>query len=55
MVAQGYFKDTTNTDLRKTMLQEQNDMIENELTPFGFIDNGLTPERIVEGGDVWAA
>lgn len=54
MVSQGFFKDTTNTDLRKTMIQEQIDMLENEMTPFGFIENGFTPKTFVEDGDIWS-
>lgn len=55
MVSQGFFKDTTNTDLRKSMIQEQMEMLENEVTPFGFIEDGKKIEQFVEGGDVWSS
>ena len=36
MMQQNYFKDISNTDIRKKLLDEQND----NFTPFGFIDDG---------------
>ena len=54
MVSQGFFKDTTNTDLRKSMIQEQMEMLENEVTPFGFIENGKSPSQFIDGKDVWS-
>jgi hypothetical protein len=53
MISQGYFKDSTNTDLRKSFMQEQLEMIEQDLTPFGFIEDGIRAERKVESGDIW--
>ena len=53
MISQGYFKDSTNTDLRKSFMQEQLEMIEQDLTPFGFIEDGIRTERKVESGDIW--
>lgn len=51
--AQSYFKDATNIDIRKIMLEEQNMLIEENLAPVGFIDNGRDEEIIVDGNDVW--
>ena len=28
-------------DIRKTMMSEQQDMLEQDMAPFGFIDNGV--------------
>jgi hypothetical protein len=51
--AQSYFKDSTNIDIRKVLLEEQNLLGEEELTPVGFIDDGRREEIIVDSGDVW--
>jgi hypothetical protein len=51
--AQSYFKDSTNIDIRKVLLEEQNLLGEEELTPVGFIDDGRQEEVIVDSGDVW--
>ena len=54
LTAQTYFKDATNIDIRKVLLEE-NDMLGDEaLTPVGFIDDGLKPEVTVDSGDVWS-
>jgi hypothetical protein len=38
---QQFFKELTDTDLRKTLLQKKNEMIDDDVLPFGFIDDGL--------------
>ena len=51
-----YFRDLTNMNLRETMYETQIHQIEDELTPFGFIDDGRDgegPEQYVEAGDLW--
>jgi hypothetical protein len=51
-----YFRDLTNMNLRETMYESQIRQIEDELTPFGFIDDGtesVQPEQFLEGGDLW--
>ena len=35
-------------DIRKTMMKEQQDMLEHDMAPFGFIVNGLEDENIGE-------
>jgi len=49
------FKDLMNANNRQALYSSQMKNIEDELTPFGFIDNGLSNEPEVEviGGDVW--
>jgi hypothetical protein len=54
LTAQSYFKDSTNVDIRKVLLQEENMLGEEELTPFGFIDDGQKEEVLVDNGDVWS-
>ena len=51
-----YFRELTNVNLRENMYENQIRQIEDELTPFGFIDNGVEeqqPESFVQDGDVW--
>ena len=53
---QSYFKDLTNFDLRKNLFQEKIQKLEDELTPFGFIDDGISLENgpeIDSNGDAW--
>ena len=45
---QTYFKELTDMDIRKTMILEQQDMLEQDMAPFGFIVNGLEDENIGE-------
>jgi len=49
------FKDLMNANNRQALYSSQMKSIEDELTPFGFIDNGLSNEPDVEvvDGDVW--
>jgi hypothetical protein len=50
-----YFKEWTNTNLRKVLFESQTAAIEAELTPFGIIDDGIQHENkpVVEAGDLW--
>jgi hypothetical protein len=43
---QQYFKELTDSDIRKTMMSEQQDALEQDMAPFGFIVNGLEDENI---------
>ena len=40
MVSQNYFKDVSNTDIRRRIAEE----IEDDFTPFGMIDDGREDE-----------
>jgi hypothetical protein len=53
LTAQTFFKDSTNIDIRKMMLEEQNMLIDESMTPFGFIENGLQEEVEDDGDDRW--
>jgi hypothetical protein len=50
-----YFRDWTNSNLRQVLFENQTAAIEAELTPFGFIEDGITNENkpTVEAGDLW--
>ena len=43
---QTYFKELTDMDIRHTMMREQQDMLEQDMAPFGFVINGLEDENI---------
>jgi hypothetical protein len=39
---QTYFKELSNSDVRSKLYEEQSNIIEQDMAPFGFIDDGLT-------------
>jgi len=43
---QTYFKELTDMDVRQTMMREQQDALEQDMAPFGFVVNGLEEENI---------
>ena len=48
MTDQQYFKELTDSDIRRTMMREQQDVLEQDMAPFGFIIDGLEDENIGE-------
>ena len=49
-----YFKELTNVNIRKELYEARIKMIEDEVTPFGFINNGEEDEKFVDSsGQVW--
>ena len=56
LVAQPYFKEMTNDDVRKRIYVEQEEQIEADMAPFGFISDGLDEvihEEKGGSGDKW--
>jgi hypothetical protein len=55
LVAQDYFREMTDNDVRKRIYEEQKNQIEQDMSPFGFILNGIDDEsEIVDSnGDRW--
>ena len=55
LVAQDYFKEMTDTDVRKRIYEEQKNQIEQDMAPFGFILDGVdADDEYVDGnGDRW--
>ena len=54
LVAQDYFKEMTDNDVRKRLYEEQKNQIDQDMAPFGFIDDGLTDyDAIDTEGNVW--
>ena len=43
---QQYFKELSDQDIRATMMKEQQDMLDQDMAPFGFILDGLEDENI---------
>ena len=43
---QTYFKELTNNDVREQMYKDQQDQLEQDMAPFGFVINGLEDENI---------
>ena len=54
---QTYFKELSNSDVRSKLYEEQSNIIEQDMAPFGFIDDGInTPESQPfkdEYGEIW--
>ena len=48
-----FFQSLTDLELKKMLYDEQQQLIEDELTPAGIFNNEDQPEVYVEGGDVW--
>ena len=55
LVAQDYFKELTDQDVRKRLYDEQKNQIEQDMAPFGFIMDGLDDEGtfVDSEGDRW--
>ena len=55
LVQQRYFRELTDQDIREKMFAEQMKMIEEELVPFGYIEDGNDPDEFQIPGDdnVW--
>ena len=56
LVAQNYFKEMTNNDIRKRIYEEQKNQIDQDMAPFGFISDGLEDMSVFiekETGDRW--
>ena len=55
LVAQDYFKEMTENDVRKRIYEEQRNQIEQDMAPFGFIEDGISNmESFTDtSGDRW--
>ena len=54
LVAQDYFKEMTENDVRKRIYEEQRNQIEQDMAPFGFIETGFENNNFVDNdGDRW--
>ena len=56
LVAQDYFKEMTDNDVRKRIYEEQKNQIEQDMAPFGFISDGLDDDSFIDkNGERWYA
>jgi len=56
LVAQDYFKELTDQDVRKRLYEEQKNQIEQDMAPFGFLNDGLDDGVFVDNeGDRWTS
>jgi hypothetical protein len=54
LVQMDYFKELTDQDVRKRLYEEQKNQIEQDMAPFGFLNDGLDDSSFVDGeGDTW--
>jgi hypothetical protein len=56
LIVQPYFKEMTDNDIRKRIYEEQKNQIEQDMSPFGFISDGLTDMEttfVDKDGDRW--
>ena len=54
LVAQDYFKEMTDNDVRKRIYEEQKNQIEQDMAPFGFMSDGQDESTFVDkDGDLW--
>jgi len=54
MTSQKWFKEAVSSDVRQSLQEEQMNLMDRDLVPFGIIDNGLDDNKYEQsGGDVW--
>ena len=54
MAMQEYFKEMHDNDVRQRIYDDQRDAIEQDMAPFGFVDDGLDEDQFKDAqGDVW--
>ena len=54
LAQQQYFKEMTDQDIRRRIYEERKNEIEQDMAPFGFIEDGLEEDRIIDDkGSVW--
>lgn len=54
LTTQAYFKQITGSDIRKDLYEDQMKNLEEEMTPFGFVDDGAADNIVVDGnGTTW--
>jgi hypothetical protein len=55
LVAQEYFKEMTDNDIRKRIYEEQKNQIDQDMAPFGFLDDGINEMTSFtdQSGDRW--
>ena len=55
-VAQNYFKEMTDQSIRKELYEKDKDSLEEDMSPFGFVDDGTGgQDQFVADGEVWSS
>lgn len=54
MVNQVYFKEISDTDVRSRLLDDQHDLLNDDMTPFGFIDDGHPEDEEISQPDFYS-
>jgi len=55
LTAQSYFKEITDSDVRKKLMEERNIIMEEDMSPIGILDDEIyREETFIEGGDLWS-
>ena len=55
LVAQDYFREMTDNDVRKEIYNEKENQIDQDMAPFGFFSDGLDDEVVVDAqGNTWS-
>jgi hypothetical protein len=52
-VAQDYFREMTDQSIREELYEKDKAQLEEDMSPFGFIEDGLPKGMTVEEGEVW--
>ena len=54
LVMQDYFKEMTDQDVRRRIYEEQRNQIEQDMAPFGFVDDGMGDDTFLDAdGNLW--
>jgi hypothetical protein len=54
LTTQAYFKQITGSDIRKDLYEDQMKVLEEEMTPFGFVEDGSPSNTFTDGsGTAW--
>ena len=55
-VAQDFFREMTDNDVRKEIYNEKENQIEQDMAPFGFMDDGTGGDTFVDSdGTIWSS
>jgi len=52
-VAQDYFKEMTDQSVREELYEKDKTQLEEDMAPFGFVDDGLGDGVFVDGNELW--
>ena len=53
LTSQTFFRETTNSDIRRRLMEENKMHLEEEYMPIGIFDDGKEDEKIFDGEDIW--